>query len=130
MHAGGGVGVEELDHRLDREDRRTQVGQHDDAVGRRQGPADRVLDPVEVGAQAAVGQAARRLDRHRGRHLRGQPRRPTSELVGVRDEDERRRGATAGIRHGSGSDATTPAARMSAVDVAPGSWWPMLRSPR
>ena len=32
--------------------------------------------------------------------------------------------------HDSAATECASAARISAVDVAPGSWWPMLRSPR
>ena len=34
------------------------------------------------------------------------------------------------LAHWSSERASSSAARISVVEVAPGSWWPMLRSPR
>ena len=51
---------------------------------------------------------------------------------GVPDRDPAGGGETAelALAHFSAETVLARAPRMSVVDVAPGSWWPMLRSPR
>ena len=77
-------------------------------------------DPLEAGADPAVVGAAGGEDQDVGRHLGGKLDGAVGDLFAVGDDDEL-------DRH---SAAPTAARRIRALETAPGSRWPMLRSPR
>jgi hypothetical protein len=93
--------VEELEGRLAREDRRTQVG-HDDHPGPPVRTTDRGCDAVRVGADRTVRRTADCLERDLiTRHLAGKLDHAFGEAAGVRDDndpDVRRNGPGLGQR--------------------------------
>ena len=52
------------------------------------------------------------------------------ERLGHRDASGGGQASEDALAHSSSRSARSSAATISAVEVAPGSWWPMLRSPR
>ena len=133
--AGRGV-VEQVQRQLGAEHGAAEVHQDDDAGGTVD-PLDGLLDLHGVGAERRLVEPGRDLDPHRTavQHLVGQRQRGPRQRPAVRDDDD--------------ADVLPPevitavprplqvearlaaaAATSSATLVAPGSWWPTLRSPR
>ncbi len=123
--AAAAVVVQELHGEFGGQDSAAQVHQHDDPVATI-GSVDGVVDGHGVGSQGAVVEPGGDLDGGRAavQHLGGQCNSGVRERSAVRDHHD-------ADRHVSGpAKASAAAATSSAADVAPGSWWPTLRSPR
>ena len=120
--------VQQVEGQLGGEDGAAEVHEDQDAV---LGPhlLDRAQHLGRVRAQRAAGlvQAAGGADAHvRPRHLRGQLGHALGEPGAVADDDE----ADHGYAAPASANAAAAASSSSHDEVAPGSWWPALRSPR
>ena len=128
--------VQQVDGQLGGKDGAPEVHEDEHAV---RGPhlLDRAHDLGRVGAERSrrLVQSAGGADAHvRTGHLRGQLRDALGELRAVADDDEADHGYAAPASPSSpppGPPNVLAAASSSSHDeVAPGSWWPALRSPR
>src|SRR5690606_9344052 len=99
-------------------------------AGRLERLLDRRGDAVVARAEPAVVRPARGEQQHAGRHLGGELDGPLREPLRVRDEDERDARPRPDRPGAHAVAASRAASSRIAVDVAPGSWWPALRSPR
>ena len=125
MRAVAGVAAQ-LERQFGAEHGAAEIHEHEHAVGRGD-PVDRFLDSRGVGAEHVAVETGGDLDR-----VAASPRTICSgELDGglgqpatVRDDDDADHDdLTSRMR-------TAAASNSNAADVAPGSWWPALRSPR
>ena len=131
--------VEQVEGELGAEHRAAQVHEHDDA-GRAVDLLDGLLDLRRRPCRTWSRRARRRprcADRAAVQHLRGQRDRGPGQRPAVRDDDDADGRAPPAHRPsslGRQADAALVdgdrAATSSATLVAPGSWWPTLRSPR
>ena len=120
------VVVDQFEGELGGEHRAAQVHQHHHAVTV-VGAPQRLADRHRVGAERAVVEPGGDLDRDAapGQHLPRQGPRRLAEGPAVGDHDE-----PDGHDGSCSPRAVAAAATSRAVEVAPGSWWPALRSPR
>src|SRR5262249_40180641 len=99
----------------------------DGNTARRPGLLDRQQDPLHIGAEPAVGIAAAMGDlyfvpHHLAHHIRG----AAGDLGRMRHDDY----GNVLARHFDPSKKGDKASTRISLDRAPGSMWPMLRSPR
>ena len=122
-HAVAHLVVEQIQGQLRAQHGAAQVEQHDDTVFGVD-PLDRLLHLDGVGAERGLVEPGG--DRDRGldamEHLTGELGRGASEGSAVRDDDDSNHDVSRGL--------WPQRCTSSAADVAPGSWCPMLRSPR
>src|ERR1700676_1184119 len=105
--------------------RASKIDQYGDAPFR-PCPIDRLHDRFDAGAQAATGIAAAPAERHLAAdHLLDHERGAAGDVRRVRDDDDSNIFA-----HANPSMTSAIASMIKADDRAPGSMWPMLRSPR
>ena len=127
--------LEQVDCQLGGEDGAAEVHEDQHAVV---GPdvLDRRQHLRRIGAESAAGlvQPAGGAHAHlRPRHLRGELDHAFGESRAVADDDEadhRDQAAFAAPAAGAPPSVRAAASSSSHDDVAPGSWWPALRSPR
>ena len=125
---GASLLVQQVDGQLGGEDGAPEVHQDQHAVV---GPhvVDRAQHPGRVRPERAcrLVQPAGGADAHvRARHLRGQLGHALREPGAVADDDE----ADHGYAAPASANVAAAASSSSHDEVAPGSWWPALRSPR
>ncbi len=129
---------EELEGHLGREDGAAEVHQDQHAVLRPR-RLDGVRDAHGVGAQRVsrlIEAAGRGQPQVLAAHLGGQLGGALGQPGAVTDEDDADHGAARPGPESPGVGSSTPASTSAAAcsssqdDVAPGSWWPALRSPR
>ena len=119
--------IDPLQRHLGAEHSRTQIAQNHHpgaAVGLRDGRRH----PHRIGADAAIGRAGSQKDRGwvRGHHRQGQLHGRLSQRRAVADDDE----PDPVLAHHAAVSAAARASRSSAIEAAPGSMWPIERSPR
>ena len=121
--------VEEVQGQLGAQQGTAEVHQYDDAA-RTVGALDRGADAHRVGPQRRLVQPGRHLDPQRPavQHLLRQHDRGLGQRPAVGHDDESHLLGRAAGSHGW--NARVAASSSSATVVAPGSWWPTLRSPR
>ncbi len=115
------IGIEQLERQLAAEHGTPQIHQHDDSVTIVD-LLDRCLHRDGICAERTIGDTGGDGHRHgpAGNHFESEVDRGFGQGTTVADDDQT-------DHHAS---VATAAVNSIAVEVAPGSWWPMLRSPR